>query len=39
VADGAGSGAVARPDAQFSDLQGDHEQRAFKLPDPMYFIP
>jgi HAD superfamily, subfamily IIIB (Acid phosphatase) len=30
---------VANVGDQFSDLQGDHEQRAFKLPNPMYFIP
>jgi hypothetical protein len=30
---------VANVGDQFSDLQGDHEQRAFKLPNPTYFIP
>jgi hypothetical protein len=29
---------VANVGDQFSDLQGGHEQRAFKLPNPMYFI-
>ena len=30
---------VANVGDQLSDLQGDHEQRAVKLPNPMYFIP
>jgi hypothetical protein len=29
---------VANVGDQFSDLQGGHEQRAVKLPNPMYFI-
>jgi hypothetical protein len=30
---------VADVGDQFCDLQGDHEQGAFTLPKPMYFIP
>ena len=30
---------VANVGDQLSDLQGDHEQRAVKLPIRMYFIP
>ncbi len=30
---------VANVADQFSDLEGDHGQRAVKLPNPMYFIP
>ena len=32
-------GGIANFGDQYSDLQGGYEDRAFKLPNPNYFLP